>query len=90
MANAQQTKMAQIRSQAGGVSISNEGSASDEQISGAVIQIINRSNSEGDDKMDVKEALSLLMGRKLNAKELDYVIKNSVHSDIKAFASKQA
>lgn len=88
MPNAQQTKMEQIRSQAGGVSVANDGNSA-EQISGAVIQIINRSNSEGDDKMDVKEALSLLVGRKLNAKELDYIVKNSIHADIKAFASKQ-
>lgn len=88
MPTAQQSKMEQIRSQAGGVSVANDGNSA-EQISGAVIQIINRSNSEGDDKMDVKEALSLLVGRKLNAKELDYIVKNSIHADIKAFASKQ-
>lgn len=83
------SKIDQIRQKAGGVSIASEAVGSTESISGAVIQIINRSNSEGEDKMDVKEAISLLLGRKLNTKELDYAIKNSMHSDIKTFASKQ-
>ena len=86
------TKMQQIKQQSGGISIeaaAADGSSTTEQISGAVIQIINRSNSEGDDKMDVKEAMSLLVGRNLNSRELDYIIKNSVHAEIKAFASKK-
>lgn len=85
-------KMQQIKQQSGGISIeaaAADGSSTTEQISGAVIQIINRSNSEGDDKMDVKEAMSLLVGRNLNSRELDYIIKNSVHAEIKAFASKK-
>lgn len=63
--------------------------AVDTAISGAVIQIIARSNSEGEDKMDVKEAISLLMGRKLNQKELEYIVKSSNQELVKAFASKQ-
>jgi FAD synthase len=82
------TKMQQIMQQSGGIAVAAEGTTG-ESISGAVIQIISRSNSEGDEKMDVKEAMSLLVGRSLNGKELDYIIKNSIHADIKAFASKK-
>ena len=88
--NAMTTKMSQIKQQSGGIAVAAETEAANgESISGAVVQIISRSNSEGDDKMDVKEAMSLLVGRQLNGKELDYIIKNSVHADIKAFASKK-
>lgn len=88
--SAQQEKMAQIRSQSGGVTVASDVLAdSSEAISGAVIQIVNRSNLDGEDKMEIKEALSLLVGRKLNSKELDYIVKNSVNAEIKAFASKQ-
>lgn len=80
------TKIDAIKQAASGVPAEQ---AVDTSISGAVIQIIARSNSESDDKMDVKEAISLLMGRKLNQKELEYIVKSSSQEAIKAFASKQ-
>lgn len=82
-----QSRMEQVRSEAGGVQATH--SENGDQISGAIIQIVARSNSDDDGKMDVKEALSLLVGRNMNRSEKEYVIKNSIHSEIKEFVSKQ-
>lgn len=81
-----ESKLDQIRQSTAGIPAEQ---AVDESISGAVMQIVARSNSEGEEKMDVKEAISLLMGRKLNSKELEYIMKASSQEALKAFASKQ-
>lgn len=81
-----ESKLDQIRQSTAGIPAEQ---AVEESISGAVMQIVARSNSESEDRMDVKEAISLLMGRKLNSKELEYIMKASNQEALKAFASKQ-
>ena len=56
-------------------------------VSGPVLQVINRCNTDGDDKLDEKEGLALLMGMKLTRGELEYITKNSQQSSIKEYAA---
>lgn len=58
-------------------------------VQGSIIQIVTRSNIEGPDGMDPKEAVSLLMGQNLNPSDYDYIIKNSNQESLKQFAAKQ-
>lgn len=77
----------EILAQHGSHAVPEDGKKSEETVSGQVLQVVMRCNSDAGDKLDEKEALALLMGMRLNRVELEYITKNSHQSSIKEYAA---
>lgn len=84
-----QAKQDEINRVAGTMVAASDAEKSGATVSGAVLQIISRSNIEGDDAMDPKEAVSLLLGHTLTRADLEYIVNNSTQDSVKDFAAKQ-
>ena len=85
--NSVTSRLSEIKSQHGSHAVPDAGQHSDDTISGPVLQVISRCNTDGGDKLDEKEGLALLMGMRLSKAELAYIAKNAQQSNLKEFAA---
>lgn len=84
---APKARVDEIRQLAGTHAVPQAGEANAAAISGGVLQVVARCNSSGDEALDEREGLGILMGMNLTQAELQYIANNSQKSQLKEFAA---
>lgn len=87
--NSNSDRVAAIKAQHGSHAVPETGKKEETTVSGQVLQVVMRCNSDAEDKLDEKEGLALLMGMQLTKAELTYITTNSQQASIKEFAASQ-
>lgn len=81
------SRMKEILEANGSHAVPEAGQKTQDTVSGAVLQVVTRCNSDGEERLDEREGLGMLMGMNLSKADLKYIANNSQQSQLKEFAA---